>query len=115
VSLADLYRTAIHDNRRAVVSYRGHRTAWHILVTSRQGYVAIVVLGLGGEKEEGSRVPVSTRLIVEILFSSSYQCDLYSTVRRAKYYDEPRRDRGTESVRYIPLRWNPRSSHGSGA
>jgi hypothetical protein len=51
MSLADLYRTAIHDDRRTVVSYRGHRTAWHILVTSRQGYVAIIMLGLGGEKK----------------------------------------------------------------
>src|SRR6266849_4387299 len=75
MSLADLYRTAIHDDRRAVVSYRGYRTAWHILVTSRQGYVAIVVLGLGGEKGEGNRVSTWP----EILFSSSYQCDLYST------------------------------------
>ena len=51
MSLADLYRTAIHDDRRTVVSYRSHRTAWHILVTSRQGYVAIIVLGLKGEKK----------------------------------------------------------------
>lgn len=51
MSLADLYRTTIHDDRRAVVPYRGDRTAWHIFVTSRQGYVAIIVLGLGREKE----------------------------------------------------------------
>ena len=52
MTLAGLYRTAVHDDRRAVVSYRGHRTAWHVLVASRQGYVGIIVLGLG----EGSRV-----------------------------------------------------------
>ena len=51
MSLADLYRTAIHNDRRTVMSYRGYRTAWHILVTSRQGYVAIIVLGLKGEKK----------------------------------------------------------------
>lgn len=49
MALADLYRTAIHDDRRAVVSYRGHRAAWHVLVASRQGYVGVIVLGLVGE------------------------------------------------------------------
>ena len=50
MSLAGLYGTAVHDNRRTVVSYRCHRTAWHILVTPRKGYVSVIVLGLGGEK-----------------------------------------------------------------
>lgn len=69
VSLAGLYRAAVHDDRRTVVSHRGHRAAWHVLVASGQGYIAVVVLGLeGGESEHLSPL---------ILFSSSYQCDLY--------------------------------------
>ncbi len=55
MSLADLYRTAVHDDRRAVVSYGGHRAAWHILVTSGQGYITIIVLGLGRELKSESR------------------------------------------------------------
>lgn len=55
--LASLYRTAVHDDRRAVVSHRGHRTAWHILVASGQGYVAIIVLGLEARPEKCERSP----------------------------------------------------------
>ncbi len=53
--LADLYRPAIHDDRRAVVPHRRHRTARHILVTPGQGYVPVIVLGLDIIKKRHSR------------------------------------------------------------
>jgi hypothetical protein len=47
MSLADLDCSTIYDDGRAIVSYCGHHTARHILVTSRYRYIAIVMLGLG--------------------------------------------------------------------
>ena len=69
VPLADLYRAAVHDDRRAVVSHRGHGTARHVLVASGQGYVTIVVLGLANKTqndEKRQRLPEAqvTLLIV---------------------------------------------------
>ena len=69
VPLADLYRAAVHDDRRAVVSHRGHGTARHVLVASGQGYVTIVVLGLANKTqndEKHQRLPEAqvTLLIV---------------------------------------------------
>ena len=59
--LADLYRPAIHDDRRAVVPHRRHRTARHILVTPGQGYVPVIVLGLDIILKKGTRVSTLVR------------------------------------------------------
>ena len=67
--LANLYRPAIDDDRRAVVPRRGHRTARHILVTPGQRYVTIIVLGLqnGDSREQHSVKALSAVLIIALM------------------------------------------------
>jgi hypothetical protein len=55
VPLTGKYRVTIHDDHRAVVS---HRTGWHVLVTSGQGYITAIVLGGGIRQRQRCRLSI---------------------------------------------------------
>ena len=92
MSLADLYRAAIHDDRRAVVPHRGHCTTRHVFVTSWQSYVTIIVLGLEKKtKESRERSPeaqaffshrrTTVTCIAETMSQSEIENRVYCTCR----------------------------------
>jgi len=43
---SSLYGTPIHNDSRTIVARSGHETTWHVLVTSWDRDISIVMLGL---------------------------------------------------------------------
>jgi hypothetical protein len=65
MSFAGLDRPTVDNNRRAIMPCRGDRAARHVLVTSGQGYVTVVVLGL--ERQQVSHVSTCRTAQVDVL------------------------------------------------
>jgi hypothetical protein len=45
-----LYGATIDDDSWTIVPGSGHQAAWHVFITSGQGYVTVVMLSLRGVK-----------------------------------------------------------------